>query len=239
MENRYLDQHRQSQEDIYSIPSFGYYDQQWSALNSPWWCPELVPDHRSAFYKAEVALNCRQRKMNWVQREVASLEKKVICPDCFVHVVVHRSERELIQKVLERHQSGIVVMEESPEPFRVKRGVIEELYYGQEFDEYGRQVSNNYYGFGSDLAAFQRVPFASLEIIEFLKNLLLDDDKNPETVFEKRRYVQTVCEIFEVFDSYESEETAKSIWPDFDDRAYHLFEGTVKGKWLETGRAVS
>ncbi|PCJ74054.1 MAG: hypothetical protein COA53_11135 [Rhodobacteraceae bacterium] len=103
----------------------------------------------------------------------------------------------MLEKALAKNLDFLDEMGETDFGLVVKRGVIEELYYGIEYDEIGNSVSNNYYGHGSDLAHYQRIVYSHLEIVTFLRNILADNASSPELVFEKRRYVQSIVEHFD------------------------------------------
>jgi len=188
------------------------------------WCPEKLEKHRNSSYHAEIILGKKTQYMNWIELAVCTLKERVFCYNCKSLILVDVSERKVLTKELESRLLRLRDFEYEEEPLRIQRGVVTELYYGEEYDEVGHSISNDHYGHGSDLTEFQRIPYLDLEIIDVLRNILTDKENDPAVVFEKRRYIQSFVEFIGSLSDYSDKLVVKKLFQNQDDFHYALHE---------------
>lgn len=193
-------------------------------MGAGFWCPERLEKHRFPRYHAEIVLGKRTKYMNWIEFVVCTLKERTFCDYCKSFFLVNMSEQKVLTKELESRLLKLKAFEYEEEPLRIQRGVITELYYGEEYDEFGRSVSNDHYGHGSDLTEFQRIPYLDLEIINVLTNILNDNESDPTVVFEKRRYIQSFVEFIGNLSKLSDKLFVKQHYQNQDDFHYALHE---------------
>ncbi|MBL4872425.1 MAG: hypothetical protein JKY41_03295 [Rhodobacteraceae bacterium] len=160
-----------------------------------YWCPELILAHRYYYYKIEILLGKRYRFFSEIEKEIVHLKDEMgYCKWCKWQRLVPSAERSKFEDALEDINNKLEAIGEGYEPFRAERGLAEELYFSEEYDESGEDISGAFYGHGSHLAESTRIIFPLLELQDFIENILDDKESDITRIAEKRRYVQGVLE---------------------------------------------
>lgn len=158
-------------------------------------CPELIPAHRNYYYRIEVLLGKKYELFTENEKEIAHLDHELnYCKWCKWQRLVSSAERSKFEEVLKEVNDNLETIGEGFEPFRAERGLAEELYFSEEYDESGESISGQFYGHGSNLAESTRIIFPLLELQDFIENILDDQESDIPRITEKRRYVQGVLE---------------------------------------------
>lgn len=192
-------------------------------------CPELIPAHRNYYYRIEVLLGKKYELFTENEKEIAHLDHELnYCKWCKWQRLVSSAERSKFEEVLKEVNDNLETIGEGFEPFRAERGLAEELYFSEEYDESGESISGQFYGHGSNLAESTRIIFPLLELQDFIENILDDQESDIPRITEKRRYVQGVLECLGEMDHREQYlEKTKESWQYVQRQLFNYMEAAI------------